>query len=141
MLYKSDDEVETLLRGFLDHSLPKSGWTHAAHFAAAIGMIARYGEAALPEMRVAICAYNAATGGENTDTAGYHETITAASLAVARAHLAAHPGAALHTSVNSLLAGPCGQTDWILAYWSRARLFSVEARRGWVTPDLQPLPE
>lgn len=141
MPYASDEEVEALLRGFLDHTLPKSGWTHAAHFAAAIGMIARHGAAALPEMRGAICAYNVATGGENTDTAGYHETITAASLAIARAHLAAHSGAPLHARVNSLLAGPCGRPDWILAYWSRERLFSVEARRGWVPPDLQPLPE
>lgn len=140
MPYASDEEVEALLRGFLDHTLPKPGWTHAAHFAAAIGMIARHGEAALPEMRAAICAYNVATGGENTDTAGYHETITAASITIARAHLAADPGAPLHASVNTLLAGPCGQPGWIHAYWSRERLFTPEARRRWVEPDLQPLP-
>ena len=93
MSYASDEEVEALLGAFLDHTLPKSGWTHGAHFAAAIGLIARHGEAALPERRAAICACNVATGGENSDTAGYHETITAASLAIAGAHLAAHPGA------------------------------------------------
>jgi hypothetical protein len=32
-------------------------------------------------------------------------------------------------------AGP----DWILAHWSKERLFSVEARREWLEPDLQPL--
>jgi hypothetical protein len=25
-------------------------------------------------------------------------------------------------------------------YWTRERLFSVEARRNWVEPDLAPLP-
>jgi hypothetical protein len=29
---------------------------------------------------------------------------------------------------------------WLLDYWTRARLFSVEARRTWVEPDLKPLP-
>jgi len=29
-----------------------------------------------------------------------------------------------------------GKSDWILTYWSREKLFSVEARRSWVEPDL-----
>jgi hypothetical protein len=29
---------------------------------------------------------------------------------------------------------------WLLAYWTRERLFSVDARRGWTEPDLKPLP-
>lgn len=137
----TDEAIERLASGFLDHSLPKSEWTHGAHFAAALWMLTRHGDAALPEMRAAIRSYNEATGGENTDTAGYHETITAASLIMARAHMAAHPGAPLRSQLASLLAGPCGRPDWILSYWSKARLFSADARRGWLGPDLQPLPE
>ena len=137
----TDEAIERVARGLLDRTLPKSEWTHGAHFAAALWMLAQHGDAALPEMRAAIRAYNEATGGENTDTAGYHETITAASLALARAHIRAHPGAPLHARLANLLAGPCGHPEWILAYWTQARLFSPEARRGWVDPDLQPLPE
>ncbi|MFN4185689.1 MAG: hypothetical protein ACK4M6_12970 [Hyphomonas sp.] len=137
----TDEEIERIARGFLDRTLPKSEWTHGAHFAAALWMLTQHGDAALPQMRAAIAAYNEATGGENTDTAGYHETITAASLAITRAHMAAHAGAPLRDQLASLLAGPCGRPDWILSYWSKERLFSVEARRGWLGPDLQPLPE
>jgi len=38
-----------------------------------------------------------------------------------------------------LLATPFGDKAWPLTFWSRERLFSVEARRGWVAPDLAPL--
>jgi hypothetical protein len=38
-----------------------------------------------------------------------------------------------------LLATPMGDKAWPLGFWSRERLFSVAARRGWVEPDLAPL--
>ena len=140
MSYTSDEEIEAIGEALLARTLPKAEWTHEAHFAAAVWMIDRHGASALREMRAAIFAYNEATGTPNTDTSGYHETITAASLAMAEAHIRAHPGAPLFAQVNGLLAGPCGRSDWILAHWSRERLFTIEARRGWVPPDLQPLP-
>ena len=43
--------------------------------------------------------------------------------------------------VNALLESPIGRRDWPLRFWSRARLMSVEARRGWVEPDLAPWPQ
>jgi hypothetical protein len=38
--------------------------------------------------------------------------------------------------VNGLLGAPEGQRDWPLRFYSRERLFSVEARRAFVGPDL-----
>jgi hypothetical protein len=75
----------------------------------------------------------------NTDTEGYHETITLASLAAARAVLAIQPaGRPLHEVASALMEGPLGRSSWLLTYWSKARLFSPEARRGWVDADLAP---
>ncbi|MCA3571140.1 MAG: hypothetical protein IOD07_27765, partial [Bradyrhizobium sp.] len=48
-------------------------------------------------------------------------------------------GEPLVASVNALLEGPLGRRDHLLGYWSKALLFSVAARRGWVEPDLRPL--
>jgi hypothetical protein len=76
----------------------------------------------------------------NSDTAGYHETITQASIRAARAFLAADPETSLFRTCNALMTSPLGDPDWLLAYWSRARLFSVAARRTWVDPDMRPLP-
>lgn len=140
--FASDAEVEAIGLGLLDRTLPKPHWTHAAHFAAAAWIIRERPDLA-PErdMPGIIRAYNAATGGENTDTAGYHETITQASLRAARAFLATlSADTPLHAACNALLASPLGDKGWPLAYWSREVLFSVEARRGWVDPDQQPLP-
>ena len=87
-----------------------------------------------------IRAYNAHVGGVNSDTAGYHETITQASIRASRAFLAAHPQCALAECCNALMASALGDPDWLLEYWSRERLFSTEARGTWVEPDLAPLP-
>ena len=138
----TDDEIRRIGERFADRSLPKPQWTHAAHFAAALWLLGERPEldafAAMPGM---IRAYNAATGTPNTDSEGYHETITLASLRAARAALTdAGPEAGLARVLGGLLAGPLGRSDWPFAYWTREVLFSVAARRAWVEPDLAPLP-
>jgi hypothetical protein len=42
--------------------------------------------------------------------------------------------------VNTLLAGPCGDKKWLLAYWSPELLFSPLARAAWIAPDRVELP-
>jgi len=136
----SDADIERIGLGVLMRTLPKPEWTHAAHFAAAIWLLSRPERDAMREMPGLIRAYNEATGVANTDSTGYHETITLASLKAARAWLRARPNEALHVSLAQLLASSYGRSDWLLAYWSKPLLFSVEARRTWVEPDLAPLP-
>jgi hypothetical protein len=135
----TDHDIERIARGLIDRTLPKSAWTHAAHFAAAFWLLRHRGDTAFHDMPPLIRAYNESTGVANTDTGGYHETITVASLRVARAWLAARPDMPLHAALTELLASPYGRSDWLLAHWSRDRLFSVIARRAWVDPDLQAL--
>jgi hypothetical protein len=134
----TDEDIARIAVGVLDRTLPKAEWTHAAHFAAALWMLTH--RDAFAEMPGAIRAYNEATGVANTDTEGYHETITLASLRAAKARLDADPAAPLADHLAALLAGPCGKSAWLLAYWTRPVLFSPEARRVWRDPDLQPLP-
>lgn len=139
--FTSDEQIIALGNGFLDLSLPKTSWTHAGHFAATLWLLSCRQDVDLPrEMPRLIRTYNEAKGGTNTDTEGYHETITQASIRAARSWLAEHPSISLHQSCNALMRSPLGEPDWLLAYWSRARLFSVLARRTWVDPDLQALP-
>lgn len=140
--YASDAEIEAIGEGFLARTLPKARWTHAAHFAATTYLILRRPEIDLErELPDLIRNYNLSVGGENTDTAGYHETITQVSIAAARAFLADLPeGASLAEAVNRMVAGTLGDKAWLETYWSRERLFSVKARREWVGPDLAPLP-
>ena len=46
----------------------------------------------------------------------------------------------LHELVNRLLRSPMGRRDWPLRFYSRERLFSPEARRNFITPDVAPFP-
>jgi hypothetical protein len=46
----------------------------------------------------------------------------------------------LHELVNELLLSPMGRRDWPLRFYSPQRLFSVEARREWIPPDLRSIP-
>jgi len=138
--FTSDAEIEHIGRGLLDCSLPKIEWTHAAHFAAAFWLLRRSEADAARDMPRLIRAYNVATGVPNSDSSGYHETITLGSLRAAHAWLLARPGAAAHEALMELLRSEYGRSDWLLSYWSKAVLFSVTARRGWVEPDLRPLP-
>ena len=141
--YPNDTAIERVGRGLLDRSLPKAEWTHAAHFAATLWLLRHRADLRLErDLPPLIRAYNEATGGANTDTDGYHETITQASIAAARAFLNLHPAErSLHEMVDLLMASALGDRDWLLAYWTRSRLFSVEARRTWIDPDRRPLPE
>ena len=138
--FSSDAEIERIGRGLIDRSLPKAEWTHAGHFAAAFWLLRRPDMNALREMPAFIRAYNEATGTPNTDTGGYHETITLASLRAARAWLDARADVSLHVALDELLISPFGRSDWLLSYWTRAVLFSFAARRNWIDPNLKPLP-
>jgi hypothetical protein len=138
--YASDREIDYVARAFLDCTLPKPEWTHAAHFAVAFWLLRRRGLHAMRDMPGLIRAYNEATGVPNTDTGGYHETITFASLRAAHAWLGERRTATLHEALDEMLNSAYGRSDWLLAYWSKPVLFSTAARRAWVEPDVKPLP-
>jgi hypothetical protein len=140
-LFTCDDDVVAIGRGLFDRTLPKRAWTHAAHFAAAVWVLTcRPDLEAAVALPPAIRAYNESTGVANTDTGGYHETITLASIRAARAFVAAHASSQAFETCNALLASPLGRSDWLFAYWSRGRLFSADARKAWIDPDLQAFP-
>ena len=139
--FSSDEDIARAGAKFLDRSLPKPEWTHAAHFAVTLWLMRHRPDIRLEnEMPDMIRAFNEATGTPNTDTSGYHETITQASLRAARARLLAAPERPLHQILNMLLESSLGESKWLLDYWRRETLFSVEARRAWTPPDLKPLP-
>ena len=141
-LFADDAAIRSVGERFLVRSLPKAEWTHEAHLATTLWLIVERPEIA-PERDLPglICRYNESVGGVNSDSEGYHETITQVYIAAIREHLAERPaGEALADSVNALLASERGRRDWPLRSYSRERLFSVAARRGYVAPDLTPAP-
>ncbi len=110
--YLNDQEIERIATAFIDCSLPKSEWTHAGHFAAVLYLLRHRPEAdAGLTMPPLIRAYNEATGVANTDSGGYHETITQASIRAARGFLGDRSSDDLGAVCNALMASPLGEPD------------------------------
>jgi hypothetical protein len=90
-------------------------------------------------VRIGIKRLNAANGVPQTPDGGYHETITCFYLwAIARHIHNAPPGTAI-ADLATTLVDAWGDKKRPLEYYSRERLFSWEARTGWVEPDLKKL--
>jgi hypothetical protein len=137
-LFTSDAEIEHLGERFLACSLPKAEWTHEAHLATTTWLLLRRPDIDVDqELPRLIRRYNESVGGVNSDSEGYHETITRAFLRGVRLFLSeADAAEPLHELVNELLLSPMGRRDWPLRFYSRERLLSVEARRSFVEPDI-----
>ena len=141
MHFSSESEIHFIAEGMINKTLPKSQWTHAAHFAVAVWLLRNERYDAFAEMPDFIRNYNEASGTPNTDTEGYHETITIASLLATKSFVDCQPKhCPLHEIVNGILESDLADPGWLFQYWSKDCLFSVQARREWVEPDLAPLP-
>lgn len=140
-LFARDDDIRAIGEGLLARTLPRAAWTHEAHLAACLWLISERPDIDVDaEIADIIRGYNESVGGVNDDTQGYHDSITRAYVAGVRAFLSETPATGLAARVNALLAADIGRRDWPLRFYSRALLFSVPARRGFVEPDLAPLP-
>jgi hypothetical protein len=141
-LFHDDAEIVRIGEGLLARTLPRSDWTHEAHLAATTYLLTRRPDVDIDkDLPGIIRAYNESVGGVNSDSEGYHETITRLFLHGVRLFLSEADGhEALHELVNELLLSPMGRREWPLRFYSPERLFSVEARRKFMPPDISALP-
>lgn len=140
--FADDAAIRHVGEGLLALTLPKEEWTHEAHLGATLWLLRDRPEVDVDaEIATIISRYNESAGGVNDATQGYHDSITRAYVAGIRAHLAGRPvDEPLVAAVNALLAAPAGRRDWPLRFYSRALLFSADARLSFVPPDLAPFP-
>ncbi|MBI1777505.1 MAG: hypothetical protein HYR63_19375 [Proteobacteria bacterium] len=141
VLYTRSEEIEELVSAFRTKTLPLEHWSHQAHLTVGIWHLVRMsaGEAT-PLIREGISRYNESQGVPNSDSRGYHETITRFYIwAIGKYLEAADRSRTLLDLTNGLIVSPHGSKDHPFRYYSRERLLSVEARRGWVEPDLAAL--
>ena len=141
MIPSNEAELDEFLRGFEEGTYPVKQWTHAAHLAMAGGYLTRMSaDEALPFLRERIAAYNVAQGGMNTDSSGYHESLTVFWIKLVAAHLAGlDPAMSRVEKVRSVVETFAPRRDIFREYWSFDVVKSVEARRSWIPPDLRAL--
>lgn len=133
----TDDEF---LKGFQECTIPHDQWSHRAHIRMAYLHLARDPfDLALPKVRAGILKLNAAQNTPEAIDRGYHETVTQAWLRIVAATMK-------HYGTTATSEEFCNQQPHLLArtllrlFYSRGRIMSWEAKKGWVEPDLTPLP-
>lgn len=131
----SDAAILALVQAFEARTLPYANWTHRAHLAVAVAYVRSMShEEACARIRDCIHAYNQCCG----DPAGYNETITRLFLMVLRHDL--NRGAAAPTMHKELdRAAAAYGVNWLYGYYSKDRIWSAEAKAGWIEPDLKPI--
>lgn len=126
-----DAEASRIADGLESATLPRTEWTHRAHVLAAAALVRRHGGAeALARLRLAIPRYNEATGTANTDTSGYHDTLTVFYTWAIERLVAG--GLSTLAILWHPLTSPTAPRSW----WDRETLFSPEARRSFVPSTL-----
>ncbi|HXH60537.1 MAG TPA: hypothetical protein VNI20_04200 [Fimbriimonadaceae bacterium] len=136
--FESEEELDALMARVKACKVPNEEFSHRNHLAMAACTV--FGGGTLEDIRATILALNEANGVEQTQTGGYHETLTVAWHALVKAHLASqHEGTGRLAAVNSVL---CALDDKriILRHYSRDLIMSWDARTQFVEPDLEPLP-
>src|SRR5690348_8017467 len=109
--FNSDAEISHIAEGLLERALPRAEWTHEAHVAATTYLLLKRPDVDVDaELPGLIRRYNESVGGVNTDSEGYHETITRVFLHGIRLFLSeADMAEPLHDIVNELLLSPMGR--------------------------------
>ena len=134
-------DIKTTATKFQDKTLPKDEWTHFAHIAVALYELhtLKSFENALFSLRIKIKDYNLSVGTQNTDSSGYHETLTIFWLKVLEQVYSLNNQYSLDEIFSRFLETDCATTKFPTVFYSRELLFSSNARQNWVNPDLLPI--
>jgi len=123
---------------FRSQTLPKSEWTHEAHLVVALWHLLEYGDvhSAICQLRAGIILHNHSVGTKNTETSGYHETITVFWVIQIKEFVESQTSKDFSTLAQKLLQDtPFTQKDYILQFYAKEVLKSKEARGLYVAPE------
>lgn len=138
MIFTSNEEVILLAKAFEERTLTKAEWTHQAHLTVGLYYCFYYPFAVAKNlMSDGIYWLNDKHGTPNTETSGYHETLTVFWLSVVSEVVEKHGrDKGLAVLANELIASSYCDSKLPLKFYSRELLFSVNARLNFVKPDL-----
>ncbi len=131
---------QQFLTDFEAAAIPKDRWTHRDHVRMAFLYLRDLPyEEALSRMRSGIRALNQVNQVVDSNTSGYHETVTTAWARVIQTTMNAHgPIASFEEFVS---ANPhLLQKTLLRLYYTRERILTPAAKATFVEPDLAPLP-
>jgi hypothetical protein len=135
------EEAEKLVSAFENCTLDKTDWSHEAHLLAGMKMCILYQKNAYAEMKKRVIRFNEAVGTINSESSGYHETITYYWITVLYHFCEKNNIKTFNQSaVDTLLfAEALAQRNSFLEYYSKDLIMSSKARLALVAPDLKKL--
>jgi hypothetical protein len=136
--FESWEQIATLVAQFESGELPADKFTHREHLTVAFWYLSTLDEIQATErIRAGIIHLNSHHGTPNTDTRGYHETLTRFWIAIVRKFLIeAGSGHLPLDTANRLIERYSAKRLLWREYYSFDLLKSVESRRNWIPPDL-----
>ncbi len=134
----TEAETDAFLLAFESCTLPKERWTHAAHIFTGACFVHQMGEAAaIDHMRSCIRRYNESVGGKNTETSGYHETVTLFWVKLLDQLRLTQPEATRAAFAAEAVARLAADRTLLSRYYDFDVVASTEARRSWLPPTLK----
>jgi hypothetical protein len=136
---KSEDELEAIVRGFEDCTLPDAEFKHAQHLMVALSYLQRSrltAPEATTRMRGALYRFLDHYAG---DRQAYNETITLFWIKLVSSFLEKTDRARPVADIFNEILEAFGNSNLMYDYFSREHLLSKEAKEAWVEPDLKPL--
>ena len=132
--------TEQLVKAFNSLTLPREQWNHDAHLKVGLWYLLHYSpDESLKRLRQNIKQYNVACGINNTETQGYHETITQFYIWLINHFIQQIDCSQSIDLIADTLIDCYGDKSVIFSYYSKDRLMSKTARIQWIEPDLKSL--
>ncbi len=137
MRFRSEAEIEEVVRSFEDGTVTRGAWKHAEHLTVALYYVTLHDiDTATARMRSGIFNLLRAFEVDLTKEMPYHETLTVFWMRTVAEFNASKKGVSLLEKANGLIAEY--DKDYPLRYYTREHLFSDEARAKFVEGDLLP---
>ncbi len=135
MRFKTENEIFRIINLFEAALLPSEEWRHREHLTMAMFYSLNNNfENTLTKMRDGINKLNVFHGVVTTPERGYHETLTVFWVKTVFDCVKTNPNKNLIDLSNEIIEK--FDTNYPLKFYSRERLFSVEARFGFIEADL-----
>jgi hypothetical protein len=136
MRYKTETEITNIIEAFENCTISRDAWKHAEHLTVAMHYALNHDYTkAYDKMKSGIFKLLNAFGVDLKVEMPYHETLTIFWLRTVFEFVEANRGKASVDMANEIIE--TFDKDYPLKFYSREHLFSVEARYGFIEPDLK----
>lgn len=137
---ESDNALDHFFHQWQAGTLPKSSWTHAAHVAMAACLAFDHPpDRALELTRSGIIHHNESVGTANTETSGYHETLTRFWSGIIGDTVRSGNFPSRFEAVRHAIAKFGNDRGAFRPFYSFDVVNDRRARREWIPPDRDPM--